>query len=93
MSIQSINPISGKIVKTYTEDLERQIGKKIEDAQAARLKWRETSFEERKALLSKTGAVLREREKELAILMATEMGKPLKDGIAEAVSNIFMPGD
>jgi succinate-semialdehyde dehydrogenase/glutarate-semialdehyde dehydrogenase len=83
MSIQSINPVNGKTVKIYTEDSEKQIFKKIEDAQAAWLKWRETSFEERKGLLSKTGAILRERKTELAILMATEMGKALKDGIAE----------
>ena len=83
MSIQSINPVNGKIVKTYTEDTEKEVRKKIEDAQAAWLKWRETSFEERKTLLSKTGTILRERKTELAILMATEMGKPLKDGIAE----------
>jgi succinate-semialdehyde dehydrogenase/glutarate-semialdehyde dehydrogenase len=83
MSIQSINPVNGKTVKIYTEDSEKQIFKKIEDAQAAWLKWRETSFEERKGLLSKTGTILRERKTELAILMATEMGKALKDGIAE----------
>lgn len=83
MSLQSINPVNGKTVKRYDEDSEEQINKKIEAAQAAWQGWRHTSFEERKALLSKAGALLRERKDSLAALMATEMGKPLKDGVAE----------
>lgn len=83
MSIQSINPVNGKLVKAYTEDSEKLVSQKIKDGQAAWLRWHQTSFEERKILLTKTGSILREKKSDLAILMAIEMGKPLKDGIGE----------
>ena len=83
MNIQSINPVNGKLVKTYTEDRADQMNKKIENAHAAWQDWRETSFEERRVLLTKTANILREKKSDLATLMATEMGKPLKDGIGE----------
>lgn len=84
MSIQSINPVNGQIIKTYQEDSEQAISAKIELAHKTWATWRTTSFEERKALLSKTAAILREKKSHLAELMALEMGKPLKDGMAEA---------
>lgn len=83
MSIVSINPANGAVVKTYTEDPENQIHNKIEKAQRTWFKWRERSFKERGALLKQTALVLRNRKEELAALMATEMGKPVRDGIAE----------
>jgi succinate-semialdehyde dehydrogenase/glutarate-semialdehyde dehydrogenase len=83
MSIVSINPTNGTVVKTYTEDSEKKVVSKIEKAQSAWLKWRDTSFKERSALLAQTANLLRTRKGELAALMAKEMGKPVRDGIAE----------
>lgn len=83
MSIQSINPANGKIIKTYTEDTEQKVNRKIENAHKAWLKWRETGFSERSALLRNLAGNLRARKDEMAALMASEMGKPLKDGAAE----------
>lgn len=83
MSIQSINPVNGKIIKTYQEESGKEIDTKIEKAHKAWFAWRETSFEQRKSLLSKAAVVLREKKSDLAILMAMEMGKPIKDGLAE----------
>lgn len=84
MSIQSINPANGKVVKTYKEDTPEKVIKKIEQTHKAWLSWRETSFKERAPLMKKLAEVLRNRKEELARLMAVEMGKPLKDGIGEA---------
>lgn len=83
MSIQSINPLNGKLVKAYKEETEKIILSKIDKAQKAWLKWKETSFPQRAALLINTAKVLRERQEELASLMAIEMGKPLKEGRQE----------
>ncbi|WP_300596257.1 NAD-dependent succinate-semialdehyde dehydrogenase [Niabella sp.] len=83
MAIQSINPLNGKLVKKYKEDTVKATVEKIEAGYKAWLKWRHTSFEQRAGLLLKTAAVLERQKNDLAILMATEMGKPLKDGIAE----------
>lgn len=83
MSIQSINPVNGQIIKTYQEDSAKEITGKIENAHKAWATWRKTSFAERASLLTNTAAILRARKAELAALMAMEMGKPLKDGMAE----------
>lgn len=83
MSIQSINPANGKLVKKYKEDSEKHIAVKIEETHIAWLKWRETDFAERAKLLKKTASILDQRKHELAKLMAFEMGKPIKEGIAE----------
>ncbi|MEO7315312.1 MAG: aldehyde dehydrogenase family protein, partial [Ginsengibacter sp.] len=83
MSIKSINPINGKIVKEYTGDSETIVSAKIEKGNKAWEKWKKTSFEERAKLLQNTAKILRERKEKLAVLMAEEMGKPLKEGISE----------
>ena len=48
------------------------------------LTWRTTTFAARATLMKRTAGILRERKQELAALMAAEMGKPLKQGVAEA---------
>src|SRR6185436_4417643 len=45
--------------------------------------WRKTSFAERGRLMKRAGEILRQRKEEFARLMAIEMGKPLKQGVAE----------
>lgn len=83
MSIQSINPANGKVIKTYTEDSEQKVNRKVELTHKAWLKWRETEFTQRALLLKNLAGGLRKQKDELAVLMASEMGKPLKDGVAE----------
>jgi succinate-semialdehyde dehydrogenase/glutarate-semialdehyde dehydrogenase len=83
MSIQSINPANGKTIKKYRENSERSVTLKIEQTHKAWLKWRQTSFADRAALLKKLATNLTQGKNELAILMANEMGKPLKEGVAE----------
>lgn len=83
MAIHSINPVNGKIIHSYKEDNAEVIEKKISNAEKAWVKWRTTSFQQRGALLLKAADELYKRKEELAALMASEMGKPLKDGIGE----------
>ncbi|WP_432713153.1 NAD-dependent succinate-semialdehyde dehydrogenase [Pedobacter sp.] len=83
MSMQSINPVNGEVIKTYKKDTPATINKKIEQAQAAFVLWRNSIFKERAVLLKNAAAVLRKRQPALAELMALEMGKPLKQGMDE----------
>jgi succinate-semialdehyde dehydrogenase/glutarate-semialdehyde dehydrogenase len=55
----------------------------IASAHQAYLAWRRTSFRERAALMRRAADVLRGNAREYARLMAEEMGKPIRDGIAE----------
>jgi succinate-semialdehyde dehydrogenase/glutarate-semialdehyde dehydrogenase len=84
MTFQSINPASGTPVSSYEEMQRAEVSKIVEQAHAAFLDWRKTPFRDRAALMRKAGQILRDRSKEYGRLMAEEMGKPFKDGIAEA---------
>lgn len=85
MNIKSINPVNGETVRVYEADTSRQIELKIEAVHETWLSYRETDFQSRAKLLLKASALLKERKDELAALMALEMGKPLKDGVAEVL--------
>lgn len=83
MSIHSINPINGQIIKSYQPHTAEEVGHIIADTDKAWQKWKETSYSLRSKHLLAAAAILRNRKEELAILMALEMGKPLKGGLAE----------
>jgi succinate-semialdehyde dehydrogenase/glutarate-semialdehyde dehydrogenase len=61
-----------------------QVSAAIDSAHAAFLAWRETSFAQRATHMRKAAALLRDRARDYGRLMALEMGKPIRDGIAEA---------
>ncbi|MXV15992.1 NAD-dependent succinate-semialdehyde dehydrogenase [Hufsiella ginkgonis] len=83
MAIQSVNPATGKVIRTYRAHTPEQVTRKISQAHKAWLSWKQTTFNERAALLRNISSVLHRRKAELANLMALEMGKPIKQGIAE----------
>ncbi|WP_316827050.1 NAD-dependent succinate-semialdehyde dehydrogenase [Pedobacter miscanthi] len=85
MSISSINPVNGVIIKTYQEDSADQIHQKIDQVHQAWLSYKETDFKSRAMLLLQVSKLLTERKDQLAKLMALEMGKPLKAGVAEVL--------
>ena len=82
--ITSINPTNNKVIKEYNELTPVEVKSKIENAHIAFLKWKETSFEYRTKLMKKAADILKERSKEYAQLMTSEMGKLLRSGKAEA---------
>ena len=84
MAIVSINPATGETIKTYDEMTPAQAAAAVDQAHEAWRTWRRTPFPERARLMKRAAAILRERKTELAVLMAQEMGKPLKQGVAEA---------
>jgi len=83
MSILSVNPINGHVVKQYREDTEQEIKEKIEKVHHTWQTYQDTDYLVRAQLLLKVAELLKQRKDELATLMALEMGKPLKSGVAE----------
>lgn len=83
MSIQSINPANGELIKSYKEDSDGSVVRKISQTNKAWLSWRNTDFTERSTRLIKLAEQLDKEKDNLAQLMAYEMGKPLKDGASE----------
>lgn len=84
MSLDVVNPATGETLKTYDEMTPGETAAAIADAHAAWKSWRTAPFADRARPMKKAAAVLRERKEEFARLMALEMGKPIKQGIAEA---------
>jgi succinate-semialdehyde dehydrogenase/glutarate-semialdehyde dehydrogenase len=84
MTITSVSPATGQPINTYDEMTPDQVAAAVAQAHDAWLTWRTTTFAVRAELMKKASGILRERKQELARLMASEMGKPLKQGVAEA---------
>ena len=81
--INSINPLNGQILKSYQTHTSKEVSIIIDQTQEAWKKWRISSHSVRSTHLIAAAEILRSRKEELAILMALEMGKPLKGGRAE----------
>jgi succinate-semialdehyde dehydrogenase/glutarate-semialdehyde dehydrogenase len=84
VAIQSINPATGDVIKSYDDMSQEAINEAISKSHDAFLGWRRTTFSKRAEHMRQAAALLRERANPLAKLMAEEMGKPIKDGRAEA---------
>ena len=84
MKITSVNPANGETLKSYNEMTPEEAASAVEHAHETWTSWRKTSFAQRGRLMTRAGVILRERKHELAKQMALEMGKPAKQGIAEA---------
>jgi succinate-semialdehyde dehydrogenase/glutarate-semialdehyde dehydrogenase len=83
MAVESLNPATGELIKTYTEWSEEQVAQTIDSVHQTYLDWRTTTFAQRKELMQKAATVLRQRKDEFALIMAREMGKPVTEGAGE----------
>jgi succinate-semialdehyde dehydrogenase/glutarate-semialdehyde dehydrogenase len=83
MALQAINPATGERLAAYEEMTFEEVRGIIDKAYKAYLNWRRTSFHSRAALMRQAAQVLRSSAAEYAHLMAEEMGKPVRDGVAE----------
>jgi succinate-semialdehyde dehydrogenase/glutarate-semialdehyde dehydrogenase len=79
-----VNPATGTTIATYEEMTAESAAAAIARAHESWLAWRTTTFSERAGLMTTAARILRDRKRELAQLMTAEMGKTLKQGIAEA---------
>ena len=85
MAIETLNPTTGESLRTFTEMGKEEVDRILDAAVAAQKAWARVPVAERAVPMRKVAALLRERAPELGRLAAIEMGKPIKDGAAEAV--------
>jgi len=83
MPIESINPTTGEVLKTFAEMSPAEVDGALTDAQAAYREWRKTSLAERSERLRAAAGYLRAHRAELAKLATLEMGKPIVQAEAE----------
>lgn len=84
MPMEVINPTTGELVKTYDTLSKEELGHAVKASHEAFLSWKNFRFSERAQLMRKAAKILREDADKYAKLMTVEMGKPVKDGRAEA---------
>jgi len=82
-SIQSINPADNTIIQEFPDWGMDDINPVIIAADNAFKKWQSLDFSQRARHFVAMAKLLRDRKADYALLMATEMGKPVSQGEAE----------
>lgn len=87
MSFESINPATGELLATFAGCSDADITRSVNAAAVAQKEWALESFAVRAVPMRMVAGILRARAEELAVLMALEMGKPLREGRAEILKS------
>ncbi len=84
MQYQTINPFTEEIIKTFPNHTDAQLQESIARAEAVyESDWRVRTPDERKAVVKKAAAILREKLDEFAKPITLEMGKLFREAQAE----------
>lgn len=83
MAYKSFNPWLQELFQTYRETSSGEINRILDDGVAAWKQWRKTHVRDRCELLTALADNLTLKREGYAQLMASEMGKPLRQGLAE----------
>ncbi|TXS46240.1 NADP-dependent succinic semialdehyde dehydrogenase [Streptomyces sp. uw30] len=84
MPIATVNPANGETLKTYEAMGAEEIERRLQLAEATFRTYRTTSFVDRGRLLIQAANLLDADQEDIARVMTTEMGKPIKQARAEA---------
>ncbi|MEH0632078.1 NADP-dependent succinic semialdehyde dehydrogenase [Streptomyces bottropensis] len=84
MPIATVNPANGETLKTYDAMGEEEIERRLATADTTFRTYRTTSLVERARLMRRAADLLDEDTEDVARVMTTEMGKPIKQARAEA---------
>lgn len=77
MSIQTINPATGEIIRDYPEMSAAEVNDIIAKTHQAFLAWAPTDFATRAAKMQKLASLLRKNQLDYAKIITQEMGKPI----------------
>lgn len=80
MPIQSKNPVTEEVLKSFNEISSEELEKKLSLASNAFKSWKKTSFKDRAVLMRKLGEYLRSHAQDFSKLQMLEMGKTMKSG-------------
>jgi succinate-semialdehyde dehydrogenase/glutarate-semialdehyde dehydrogenase len=79
-----VDPATGETIRTYPTITDERLDAAIGRADAAHDGWsRDTTVEERAALIARVGELHLERRQELAEIIKREMGKPIEQALGE----------
>ena len=83
MTYQSLNPATGKLLKTFNELTDDQLEAKLASAAKCFETWKHKSYAERAVIVAKAAALVHDRAEELAHIMTLEMGKRIDEARGE----------
>jgi succinate-semialdehyde dehydrogenase/glutarate-semialdehyde dehydrogenase len=82
-AVVTVNPATGEPVARYAAFSGAEVEAAVAEVHTAARTWAGTPVERRAERIGAVAAVLRERRESLALLVTTEMGKPLAEALAE----------
>ncbi len=85
MPIQTVNPATGELIRSFPELTPDEIEEKLALAHRVAPVWRATPIEQRCEVVRRAGQILERRKQDYGRIMTLEMGKPIASAIAEAV--------
>lgn len=81
--IETINPSTGKVIEVYENISPEEVSRKVKAAREAFSKWKKLDLAERAEYMRRLGRVMRKNREEYARLVTEEMGKPIRQSLAE----------
>lgn len=85
MAIQTTNPATGKVLKTFESLDDAEVDSRIATAAKTAADYRRTTWAERAGWMQAAADILEDEQDHVGRIMTTEMGKTLKSAVAEAV--------
>lgn len=85
MAIATINPATGETIQTFTPLTDREIDRKLQQAETAFRAHRRRPFSDRAKWMLQAAKILESEQAAFGRLMTLEMGKPIRAARAEAV--------
>lgn len=83
MTIESVNPATGHVLKSFTPLNSHEIEDRVKSASLAQKEWQKRTIEQRSRPLVKMAELLEERAESLGRIATLEMGKPLAEAQGE----------
>jgi succinate-semialdehyde dehydrogenase/glutarate-semialdehyde dehydrogenase len=83
MTYQSINPNTGKLLKSYEHLTAAQLEKALATAEATFQKWKQTSYAQRAVIINKAAALMAAHVDDFAKLATLDMGKRIDEARGE----------
>jgi succinate-semialdehyde dehydrogenase/glutarate-semialdehyde dehydrogenase len=84
MTIATVNPATGQIIRTFSPLTEPELDTRLQCAADAFRRYRRTPLAERTRMLLRAAEILESEKEKFGRLMVTEMGKTLKAAVEEA---------
>jgi acyl-CoA reductase-like NAD-dependent aldehyde dehydrogenase len=81
--IETINPATGRVIAAYDNESPDQVNMRVKAAREAFADWKKRDLSERTELMRRLGRVMRKNREEHARIITEEMGKPIRQSLAE----------